>query len=52
MLGLGERAGAMNKLHCFPPVIPQILEFLPSMELNGQCPNTMIIFPGMPVQPG
>lgn len=41
----------MNKPHCFPPVILQILEFLSSLGLDSQCPNPIMIFPGIAVQP-
>lgn len=44
------REGAMNKPHCFPPLILQIPEFLPSVGLDCQCPNPIMIFPGIPVQ--
>lgn len=41
----------MNKPHCFPPVSLHIPEFLPSMRLDSQSPNPIMIFPGIPVQP-
>lgn len=41
----------MNKPHCFPPVILQIPESLPSVGLDSHGPNPMMIFAGIPVQP-
>lgn len=48
----GGGEGAMNKPHCFLPVIRQIPELLPSTEPDGRYPTTTMILPAMPMQPG